>query len=120
MSSFASSALDCAAYVVAGLSVGMVPAGRFDASEMPPDSGTARWNRPVASGDVSSAHTLIAPADWPISVTLPALPPNEAALFFTNFSAWMMSSSAKLPESSAALAPVLSCAMLKKPSGPTR
>ena len=97
-----------------------MPAGRLDASEMPPLSGTALWNRPTASGEVIRAQVLIAPADCPISVTLAGSPPNPAMLFLTNFSAWMVSSRAKLPESSPALAPVLSWARFMNPSMPTR
>ena len=64
-------------------------------------------------GEVCSAHTLIAPADWPTIVTLSGLPPNAAAFLRTHSSALMLSSIVKLPEFVFA-SPVLSCGRLKK------
>ena len=72
----------------------MDPAGRFDAKEIPPLTATNLWKSPVACGAVSSAKALMAPADCPINVTLPALPPNRAMLPCTNRSACTTSSSA--------------------------
>ena len=81
----------------------MLPAGSSLASERPPLIGSRRWTSDglalTTSGEVISAKTLTAPADWPISVTLPGSPPKFAMLPLTNFSALMMSRIAKLPES---------------------
>ena len=66
----------------------MLPAGRLVASEMPPDIGMTRWNSfglaATIRGEVCSAQTLIAPADWPTIVTLSGLPPKAWALVRTN------------------------------------
>ena len=81
------------------------------------------FNWAVTVGDVVRVVLLfyLMPA-WTVLLAWPILgeKPTPVALFLTTFNAWMMSSSAKLPESSAALVPVLSCARLKNPSGPTR
>ncbi|OQB98469.1 MAG: hypothetical protein BWX79_03303 [Alphaproteobacteria bacterium ADurb.Bin100] len=90
---------------------------------MPPDRGITRWNSfglaAVISGDVCSAQTLIAPADWPTTVTLSGLPPKEEELVRTNCSALMLSSIVKLPESVDA-SPVLSCGRFMNPRMPSR
>ena len=72
----------------------MDPAGKLVAREIPPLIGTSLWNSPLACGAVSSARALMAPADCPINVTLPALPPNRAMLPCTNRSACTTSSNA--------------------------
>ncbi|MDT4890897.1 hypothetical protein FQZ97_1278850 [compost metagenome] len=78
------------------------------------------WNRPLAIGEVITASRLVAPADSPDSVTLPGSPPKLATLPWMKRSAAMLSSSAKLPESSPAVPPGRSCGMFRKPRMPRR
>src|SRR5579863_1862464 len=52
-----------------------------------PLSPIARWNKPLASGEATSALTDMEPADSPKMVTLPGSPPNAAIFFFTHSSA---------------------------------
>ena len=101
----------------------MLPAGSSLASEMPPLIGIARWISGrlafTTSGEVITAYTLTAPADSPINVTLPGLPPKLAMLPLTNFSALMMSRIAKSPESLSG-SPFFSTLALRKPNMPSR
>ena len=53
----------------------------------PPLSAIARWNRPFACGEPTSAPTMIAPADSPATVTLFGSPPNALMFFLTHCSA---------------------------------
>src|SRR5580704_13442247 len=52
-----------------------------------PLSPIARWNRPLARGEATSALTDIEPADSPKMVTLSGSPPNVAMFFLTHSSA---------------------------------
>ena len=47
---------------------------------------TARWKRPAVRGEVISAATDTAPADSPITVTLPGSPPKTPACSATHSS----------------------------------
>ena len=58
-----------------------------------PLSVIARWNNPRVSGEDKKMLMLIAPADWPNSVTFSAFPPNAAMFVRTQWSAAIWSNS---------------------------
>ena len=79
----------------------------------------ARWKRPAATGEPTSAPTMTAPADSPKIVTLSGFPPNAAMLRSTHRSVAMASMSAWLPE---AFLPdsFVSSGCERNPKGPRR
>ena len=63
-----------------------------------PLSSTALSKACAACGEVSNAQMLIDPADSPATVTLPGLPPKNAALCRTHRSAASWSCSPNVPD----------------------
>ncbi len=85
----------------------------------PADSATARWNSPLAGGEVISMFTDQPPADSPMIVTLPGSPPKAAMLRRTHSSAATWSIRPKFPTRSPPASRV-SAWWAKNPKRPSR